>query len=135
MPAELHAESDPDPDPFFDAAEFFCANGDYERAAAELCDGDVYRKSQLGLDEAGVAALRAALVPWHMTMVEDGDHWIFADSRPDQRTTRCTFGPHTATGPNPWCCAQRRAYVLQYRSADTERPAFIDPKRPGGRRR
>ena len=126
MPA-LAPNPEPDPDPFFDPAEFFCHHQAWTRAAEELHDGDIYRKAVLGLDEVGVALLRAALAPHNLLMVDAGDDWVFVDSRvaEDHLPVRqCTFGQHAATGPTPWCCLRRRAYVLQYRSAKTERPAF-----------
>ncbi len=119
----------PEPDPvpsFFDPAEFFCHNGDYDRAAECLRAGDVYRKATLGLDNDGAAQLRAALAPHHLVMVSEGSDWVFIDSYVlgDLPTTMCRFGVHPASGPEPWCCLQRRAYMLQYRSAVTERTAF-----------
>lgn len=124
---ELHPASEPDPEPaFFDPAVFFCENGDYDRAAECFHAGDIYRKSLLGLDDDGAAQLRAALAPHHLVMVSEGQDWAFVDSYVlgDLPTTLCHFGVHPASGPEPWCCLQRRAYMLQYRSAVTERPAF-----------
>lgn len=72
---------EPDPDPYFDPAQFFCEGGDYRRAADHLHDGDVYRKAVLGLDAAGAAALRAALAPRGLVMVDAGADWVIVDAR------------------------------------------------------
>ena len=80
MPAYA-LSSEPDPDPYFDPAEFFCAGGDYERAAEHLHDGDIYRKAQLGLDDGGAAALRAALARRQLAMVDAGNDWAIIDAR------------------------------------------------------
>lgn len=76
---------DPEPDPFFDAAAFFCEGEDYYAAAGYLTEGDSYRKSTLGLDAHGAGALNRHLATRGLALVDDGAHWLIAAAEPPSK--------------------------------------------------
>jgi hypothetical protein len=83
MPAICpHYDHDPEPEPFFDPAAFFCEGGDYAQAAQYLDEGDAYRKTTLGLDADGVVELGRCLALRGLTLVDDGSHWLIAAAEP-----------------------------------------------------
>jgi hypothetical protein len=70
-PAELEPCID-DHDP----VTFACENGDIETTAHELSYGDVYRKSQLWLDETSAHELRHHLRTRGLELVNDDPYWV-----------------------------------------------------------